>query len=80
MKTFEIYEEGFCVMEGCAQAHYVGSAEGEDFLDACKNYIAKNPNAGYIRKFNINGEERECACNWGCRWFPTLAEAQRSFG
>lgn len=67
-------------MEGSAQAHHIGSAEGKDFLDACKNYIAKNPNTGYIRKFIINGEECECACNWGCRWFPTLAEAQRSFG
>lgn len=72
MKTYDIYEEGFQVMEGSATAHYVGSAVGEDFLDACKNYIAAHPGSGEIR----NGY----ACNWGCRWFPTLSEAQKSFG
>lgn len=81
MKLFNIYEEGFCVMEGSASAHYVGAAEGEDFLDACKNYLAENPQAGYIKKYiDDNGVEKEVACSWGCRWFPTLAEAQRSFG
>ena len=80
MKIFDIYEEGFIVMEGSAKAHYVGSAEGENFLEACRNYIAKNPGSGYIRSFTVNGEKREFACSWGCRWFPTLAEAQESFG
>ena len=67
-------------MEGSATAHYVGSAEGEDFLDACKNYIMKNPGSGYIKKVNYLGLEYEYACNWGCRWYPTLEEAKRSFG
>lgn len=79
-EKYDIYQEGFCVMEGSAQAHYVGSAYGVDFLDACKKYIAEHPGSGYIRKFNVNGVEQECACYWGCRWFPTLAEAQASFG
>ena len=26
-------------MEGSAKAHYLGTASGETFLDACKNYI-----------------------------------------
>lgn len=78
METFDIYEEGFVVMEGFGQARYVGSAEGKDFLDACKNYIAKHPNSGYIKKDDSSG--REYACSWGCRWFPTLAEAQAFFG
>ena len=72
MKLYDIYEEGFVVMEGSATAHYVGSAYGENFLDACKNYIAEHPNSGYI-KYGY-------ACSWGCRWFPTLEEAQASFG
>lgn len=33
MKRFDIYEEGFVIMEGSGRAHYVGSAEGKDFLD-----------------------------------------------
>ena len=71
-----IYEEGFQVMEGIGRAHYIGFGCGETFLDACKDYIAKT---GYGEiKTDANGNEY--ACEWGCRWFPTLEEAQRSFG
>lgn len=41
MSKFAIYEEGFSVMEGDGHARYLGSAEGEIFLDACKNYISE---------------------------------------
>ena len=47
LKTFDIYEEGFVVMEGSAKAHYIGSANGEDFLDACKRFIEAT-GTGYI--------------------------------
>lgn len=76
LKTYDIYEEGFVVMEGSAKAHYIGSANGEDFLDACKRFIEAT-GTGYIKK---DAQGKEYACDWGCRWFPTLAEAQRSFG
>ena len=76
MKTYNIYEEGFCVMEGSGEAHYIGTASGETFLDACKNYIKET---GY-GKIDVDSDGNEYAKNWGCRWFPTLAEAQRSFG
>lgn len=76
METFTIYEEGFQVMEGTGRAHYIGIGQGETFLDACKDFIAKT---GYGEiKTDANGNEY--ACEWGCRWFPTLEEAQRSFG
>lgn len=74
---FDIYEEGFRIMQESAQAHYVGSAYGDTFLDACKNYIKEHPGKGEIRK---RRDGSEYACSWGCRWFPTLSEAQRSFG
>ena len=74
---YEIYEEGYCVMEGSGSAHYVGDGYGETFLDACKEYIART-GVGEIRKDELTGEEY--ACDWGCEWFPTLAEAARSFG
>ena len=75
-KLYDIYEEGFCVMGGSAGARYLGSSTGEDFLDACKTYIAET-GVGEIRK---NDDGSEYACDLGCRWFPTLAEAQASFG
>lgn len=76
MNEYDIYEEGFCVMEGTGHAHYLGHAKGETFLDACKNYIAETGN-GEIR---VDNDGNKYACDWGCRWFPTLTEAQRSFG
>lgn len=74
---FDIYEEGFCINGGSAQAHYIGCAHGKTFLDACKNYIKEHPNSGEIRK---DYDGNQFACNWGCRWFPSLSEAQKSFG
>ena len=76
MKTYKIYEEGFQVMEGHGKARYLGSASGETFLDACKNYIDKTGHG----KIYVDDDGNEYAGDWGCRWFPTLAEAQRSFG
>lgn len=76
MNTYDIYEEGYCVMEGRAPAHYIGSACGETFIEACENFI-KQTGYGEIR-LDKNGNKY--ACNWGCCWFPTLAEAQCSFG
>lgn len=69
---YDIYEEGFVVMEGRAKAHYLGSTEGNTFLDTCKNYI-KETGYGEICA-DTNGNEY--ASEWGYRWFPTLAEAQ----
>lgn len=76
MQIFHIYEEGFSVMEGSVGAHYLGTAYGETFIDACKNFIAEG-HKGCIR---IDENGNEYASDWGCRWFPTLEEAQRSFG
>lgn len=76
MKSYKIYEEGFMVMEGGASAHYIGDGYGDSFIDACKEYIERT-GVGEIR---IDDEGREYACDWGCRWFPTLSEAAQSFG
>lgn len=76
MRTYNIYEEGFQVMEGSATAHYLGTARGETFIDACKNFI-RETQQGCIK---IDNDGNEYASDWGCRWFPTLEEAQRSFG
>ena len=75
-KKYEIYAEGFHVMEGTAHAHYVGDGYGESFLDACKEYIARTG----IGEICVDERGREYACDWGCEWFPTLAEAAKSFG
>ena len=72
MNLYNIYEEGFCVMEGTAPAHYIGSAFGDTFIEACENFI-KQINRGVIQFDKIGNKY---ASDWGCRWFPTLEEAQ----
>lgn len=72
---WDIYEEGFKVMESDGQARWIGEGVGETFLEACKDFISKT-GYGEIRK---DGDE-EYACEWGCRWYPTLSEAQENFG
>lgn len=77
---FTIYQEGFMAqgMDFPVRASYIGNAKGIDFLDACKNYIKAHPNCGgEIKKDQY---DKEYAANWGCRWYPTMEEASRSFG
>jgi hypothetical protein len=73
---FDIYEEGFEVTGSRGFAHYVGRGYGDTFLDACREFIQRT-GCGEIR---VECDGCEYACDWGCRWFPSLAEAQRSFG
>lgn len=76
MRTYRIYEEGYRATGESVGAHYVGEATGKSFIDACKNYIEKNK----YGRINIDSSGNEYAADWGCRWFPTLKEAQKSFG
>ncbi len=76
MRTYRIYEEGYRTTGESVGAHYVGEATGKSFIDACKNYIEKNK----YGRINIDSSGNEYAADWGCRWFPTLKEAQKSFG
>ena len=55
-------------MEGHVKAHYIGSATGETFIEACKN-LMKQIGRGEVR-FDENGNKY--VHDWGCRWFPTL--------
>lgn len=78
--TFLIFEEGFMIqgMDHPSPSHYIGSAKGKNFIDACKNYIEAHPNCGgEIRKDSAGNEY---AYNWGCRWFSSSGEASKSFG
>lgn len=76
IKKIEIFEEGFIVPEGKGIAHSIGYGYGETFEDACEEYI-KRTGRGEKR---INRSGQIYYCDWGCRWFPTLEEAQKSFG
>ena len=76
MKKYDIYEEGFQIMGGSAKAHYLGYGYGNTFEEACEDYI-KRTGQGEKRHYTTG---KVYYCDWGCRWFPTLEEAQESFG
>ena len=75
-KEYEIYEEGFIVPEGSDCARFIGIGRGKNFIEACRDFI-KRAGFGEIKK---DDKGNEYASAWGCRWFPTLREAQESFG
>ena len=76
MRMYRIYEEGFAATGESGGAIYVGTGYGDTFLDACKDFIERT---GY-GEIRTGRDGTEYACNWGCQWFPSLAEAQQSFG
>lgn len=73
---FEIWQEGFRVNEGGDVARFVGVGKGKTFIEACRELIART-GFGEIKR---DKDGKEYASSWGCRWFSTLEEAQRSFG
>lgn len=73
---FNIYEEGFDTNGEHGKAIFLATAEGNTFIEACENFI-KETGCGEIR---IDRDGNKYACEWGCRWFPTLAEAQKLCG
>ncbi len=78
MHKFGIYEEGFMLsgMDSPVKAHFLAYSYGNDFLDACKNYI----NDGHDGQSYVDKSGNRYYGNWGCRWYPTLIEAQAFLG
>ncbi len=74
--NFNIYMEGFVTNGESGKAIFLATSEGDTFIEACKNYIKKTGH-GEIR---VDKNGNEYASYWGCRWFPTLEEAQEFCG
>ena len=75
-RFWDIYQEGYIDQGSSGVAYYVGCARGKTFLEACENFI-KEKGYGEIKE-DLMG--KKYASNWCCRWFPTLKEAQESYG
>lgn len=69
MKRYEVWAEGYQCTGESGGAHLMGTAEAASFKEACdivcKDHSSYNP---------------EQLTDWGCRLYPTEAEARRSFG
>jgi hypothetical protein len=72
MKHFDVWIEGYRATGQSAGASYLGSAEANTFEEACDK-VAESTWAKeyYDPKYHTV---------WGCRMFPTEAEARQSFG
>jgi hypothetical protein len=70
---YEIWAEGYWVQEGKADATLLGTAHGADFPEAVQNLIKIKPRLA--KDFDPNR-----MTYWGCRLFPTEAEARRLYG
>lgn len=65
---YEIWMEGF-ILTGCYSLHsLVGSEEGETFKDAVLKWYEKYPSDLF---------DKENLSVWGCRLYPTEAEARK---
>ena len=73
MNTYEIWSEGFVVMEGHCKAHLHGYAKGNTFKEACINYAKTD------KEFEFYFDS-ERMTYWGCKLFDNEADARVNFG
>ena len=80
MKEYNIYMEGdwSTGMDSPSKARYLGKAFGNNFAEACSNFIKdKWGEKDWGTYFHILDDGTPCAYS---RMFETLEEAQKSFG
>lgn len=73
MTRFEIWCEGYIATGERSGATLLGAAEGLNFQQACDELAITNL---HFAKFY----DREKLTYWGCKLFPTLDEARKTFG
>ena len=73
MKEYQIWSEGFRVMEGSSGAILHGHAKGVDLNDACKNLAKKD------KEFAKNFSADRMAW-WGCKIYDNETDARKTFG
>lgn len=70
--NFQVWMEGFHVMEGRGKAEFLGTYEGETFQEACQKATDAHPGLG-----NYNKEENSI---WGCRLYDNEIDARKNYG
>ena len=70
---YNIWSEGFIVMEARDGASCMGKSKGRNFREACKNFMKHHDpkNEYYDSKNNTY---------WGCKLFDNETDARASFG
>ena len=75
MSVYEVWAEGYRVMEGAGYARKLGEVEAPSFRVACK-MVCGDPD-WQARNGDFDPERLTV---WGCRLFPDQASARRAFG
>lgn len=76
MKQFSLWMEGYAATGNSSSASYLGTYEGENFLDAYHNYLKVTYGVNKLPDY-IN---QEFPSIWGCRIFDNEHDARKSFG
>lgn len=72
-KLFEIWSEGYRATGEAGPAYKCGTAYGMSFAEACAAFAKTN--AEFAHNF-----DPVSLTHWGCKLFPTEAEARKSYG
>ena len=73
-KRYEIWREGFAFSsEERGTADFLGTEEGENFIDACMRFAIRKGTSFYLDHDGV-------PTDWGCRLFDNELDARKSFG
>lgn len=69
---YDIWMEGFHIQGGDpVKAIFLGQAEGNSFEEAVKNWYSQHPSSTF---------DKERLSDWGCKLYPTEAQARKFMG
>lgn len=74
MKSYQIWMEGFRATGEGGPATFLGEFEGEDFVDACRNWAKQASDPSLFRVTD------GVPIYWGCRLFDNEKDARELFG
>jgi hypothetical protein len=75
VRRHEVWAEGYAVTGGRGNATMLGDALGRTFDEAVLDLMRRRPDLAMY-----HGQDAKGHTHWGCRLYPTRAQAQRSFG
>lgn len=73
---FNLWIEGYSATGEHSGASCIGKANGDTFIEACRNFATKENQ----RKFGGYSEQNGVPRFWGCKVFDNEGDARRSFG
>lgn len=73
MKKFYVWIEGFAATGESQTAQFLGSFEGETFINACKKAMVE-------KEWDMSCYDENKNTYWACQFFDNEKEARASFG